>query len=257
MSLIDNLKEDVSKDAGKAKEALGKVEEKAATPEGRKWVKYVAYGVVALIILGLGSCMLKSCGMNAQEHKAYIQQQNADAIAQQPVQQAPQQIVQQSGLSTGEAMALGALGGYVIGKTMMPNGQIYNGTPEQRTYVTHYYVQHPSSVPAGTKPVVAPVTPAATPAPVAKVLTPTEQKSLDQKAVKASADKAAEAEQVKMKAEQAQKDQQAKLKADLQAKQAARASAPAPKPSGFNTMSKSVSSPSRSTSSSSSGSRRR
>lgn len=251
MSLIDNLKEDVTKDAGKAKEALGKVEEKAATPEGRKWVKYVAYGVVAIIILGLGSCMLKSCGMNAQEHKAYIQGQNTDAIAQQPVQQAPVVLQQGGGLSTGEALALGALGGYVIGKTLMPNGQMYNGTPEQRTYVTRYYVSNPSQVPTGTKPVVAP-----TPTPTAKVLTPAEQKSLDQKAIKASADKAAEAESVKMKAEQTEKARQTQLKADLQAKQAARAATPAT-PSGFNAMSKSVSTPSRSTSSSSGTGRRK
>ena len=65
------------------------------------------------------------------------------------VQQVPsQQVVvqQQQGMSTGEAMALGALAGYVVGQTRMPDGSVYRGTPEQKTVINKtYIINHPQA----------------------------------------------------------------------------------------------------------------
>lgn len=244
MGLIDNLKEDFQKDAEKAKEGLKEVETKAATPEGRKWVKYGVYALVAIIVLSFGSCMLRGCGMNSQQHKAYVNDNYVAPQTQQVPAQAPAIVQQGSGYSGSDMMlgaAAGALAGYVVGQSRMPDGSVYRGTPEQQVIVKRYYIQqHPEVAKQPvTTPAVAPPTP------------PVTSKSAEQKAIKASADAAAEAEKAKMKAEADKKAAEEARKNELKAKLAAQKAAPAPK-SSFSSFSKSVSTPAKSSSSSSS-----
>jgi hypothetical protein len=78
MGLFDNLKQDVESDMKKLGKASKQAEQKLDTKDGRKLIRYGAYILIALVILSLGYCTLKSCTMGPQEHKAYIRTNYVD-----------------------------------------------------------------------------------------------------------------------------------------------------------------------------------
>lgn len=234
MSFKD-IGERLDKGADEAKKEVSLV--KSEVSGLSKTTKYIMYSVLVLLVLSLGCCTLKGCGnknapVGQQGFVSQIPSEPTPELHQtlQPQIQQQGYAPQSSGLTTGESMALGALGGYVIGKTLMPNGQVYQGTPQQQTIVKNYYIQHPKeaqkmSVNNSNK---QSVPTAAAVAPVAPVK------------VKNPGDIAVE---------QARKQDQ--LKADLKAKQFTRATTPIKSSGGFKSFSQNASR------SSSSSSRRR
>lgn len=209
MSLLNNLKNDLKNDANKMKVEAGKLETKIDTPDGRKWIRYVAYGSLVIFFLIIGSCMLKACKMTSQEHKAYINDNyvnggNSGMIYpnQTPIQSQPIIVQNESGASS-------FLAGMIIGRSLMPDGSVYRGTPEQKTIiVNNYNITHPKTVVStntpnntnvGTKPTMT------YPAP-AKVKSPGDMEAEKQKALmKQEADKKAAIEQRKAQLKAAQK----------------------------------------------------
>lgn len=163
--LYDNFKEDAKKD-------YEAIEKKLDTKEGRNYVKWAAYGMLAIIVLLFVSCVAQMA--LAPRHVAV----QGEVVATQPVAAAPVAAAPTVVYQNNPDPMTGVITGMAIG-TLMSNGMRYDGHngyyhsgysgPPRTIVVNKTTVINKTVAAPAVKPTVTPVTPKFTPpTPVAK-----------------------------------------------------------------------------------------